>query len=101
VALKAINEIEEQKVQRLIMRGLFAMAQTALRAAEDAQGAAQTAKLKALAIQEELRVRIEILDEQIGDREGAEDEYAPTREDWAADQADLDRKDEHEEGVPA
>lgn len=90
MALKAVNEIEEQKVQRGIMKQLFAMAQESWLVARDAEGAANRAKLKALNLLEELRVRIEILDESIGDRE--ELDSIPTREDFKADQADLDRK---------
>ena len=90
MALKAVNEIEEQKVQRGIMKQLFEMSRHAWKMADDAEGAALRSKLASLAIQEELRVRIEILDDQIGDRE--ELDSIPTREDFKADQADLDRK---------
>jgi hypothetical protein len=88
-------EIEDLKCQRFALRQLFQMARKSFLTARDAEGAANRAKLDALRIQEELRVRLEILDESIGDKE-MKQEPLQTREDFKADMADNDNKDEHE-----
>lgn len=103
------HEIEELKTQRIILKQLFDMAQATFRANELAESEARRAKLAALKLQEELRVRLEMNTEALEldptEPELTEEEI---RENARADQGDAlakqdrEERDEHEEaGIPA